>query len=146
MIIIPAKDNSEIKACADIWLQASLAAHDFVAPDFWHENYEAMKEQYLPASDLYLAKEKDIVMGFAAVHQGALEALFVRPACWGKGVGSRLLQHLQGLHAELALAVYSKNTRAVNFYLRHGFTMSKEQVCPHTGEPELLMLWKKAES
>lgn len=143
MIIIPAKDRSEIGACADIWLQASLVAHDFVAPDFWREHYYAMKEQYLPGSDVYLAKEDCTVLGFAAVSQGALEALFVLPACWGKGVGSVLLRHVQDLHAELTLAVYSKNSRAVGFYLHHGFTVSREQDCLHTGEPEILMLWKK---
>jgi len=146
MIITLTKGSLEIAACADIWLQASLAAHNFVAPDFWHENYSAMKEQYLPSSDLYLAKEKDTILGFAALYQGALEALFVRPACWGKGVGSRLLRHVQNLHAELALAVYSKNSRAMNFYLHHGFTVCREQTCPHTGEPELLMLWENEES
>lgn len=146
MIITPAKERSDITACADIWLQASLVVHSFVSPDFWHENYEAMKEQYLPGSDVYLAKLEDAAIGFAAVNQGALEALFVRPASWGKGVGSRLLRHAQNLHAELALAVYSKNSRAVNFYLRYGFTVCREQLCPHTGEPELLMLWENAEN
>ena len=146
MLVTQTKDRSEITACADIWLQASLAAHDFAAPDFWHGHYEAMKEQYLPASEVYLAKEEDAAMGFAAVHQGALEALFVRPTWWGKGVGSRLLRHIQDLHTELTLAVYSKNGRAVDFYLHHGFTEIQEQTCPHTGEPEISMLWKKAES
>jgi len=146
MIITLTKDSSEIEACADIWLQASLAAHDFVSPEFWHKNYEAMKEQYLPGSDLYLAQEEDTILGFAAVNQGALEALFVQPTCWGKGVGSRLLQHVQSLHTELTLAVYSKNSRAVGFYLHHGFTVCREQTCPHTGEPEVVLLWKRVES
>ena len=144
MIIIPAKDRSQIGACADIWLQASLAAHDFVAPDFWSAHYDAMKEQSLPGSDVYLAKEDGTFLGFAAVNQGALAALFVLTACWGKGVGSGLLRHVQGMHEELTLAVYSKNSRAVSFYLHHGFTVSKEQTCPHTGEPEILMLWKRS--
>ena len=105
-----------------------------------------MKEQYLPGSDAYLAKEGETIIGFAAVCQGALEALFVRPTCWGKGVGSRLLWHVQGLHTELTLAVYSRNSRAVSFYLHHGFTVCREQTCPHTGEPEILMLWQRAGS
>ncbi|NLV96008.1 MAG: GNAT family N-acetyltransferase [Desulfovibrionales bacterium] len=146
MIITLTKDSSEIEACADIWLQASLAAHDFVSPDFWHGNYSAMKEQYLPGSDLYLAKEEGTILGFAAINQRALEALFVQPTSWGKGVGSRLLRHVQNVHAELRLAVYSKNSRAVGFYLHHGFTVSKEQTCPHTDELEVVMLWEKAES
>jgi len=146
MNITLAKDSSEIEACADIWLQASLAAHDFVPPDFWRKHLGAMKEQYLPASEVYLSKEEGTILGFAALDQGALEALFVQPAYWGKGVGSRLLRHVQNLHAELTLAVYSKNSRAVSFYLHHGFAVSKEQTCPHTGESEVVMRWQGVES
>lgn len=143
MIIVPAQNRSEMEACADIWLQASLVAHDFVSADFWHGNYEAMKEQYLPDSDLYLAKENQTILGFAAVYQGMLSALFVQSTSWSKGVGSGLLRHVQGLYAELTLTVYSRNSRAMSFYLHHGFAVSKELVCQHTGEPELLMLWKR---
>ena len=146
MNIVPAHNRSEIGTCADIWLQASLAAHDFVPPDFWRKHLGAMKEQYLPASEVYLSKEEGTILGFAALYQGALEALFVRPAYWGKGVGSRLLRHVQNLHAELTLTVYSKNSRAVSFYLHHGFTVSKEQTCQHTGEPEVVMRWQGVES
>ena len=58
MNIVPAHNRSEIETCADIWLQASLAAHDFVPSDFWRKHLGAMKEQYLPASEVYLSKEK----------------------------------------------------------------------------------------
>ena len=133
----------EIETCADIWLQASLAAHDFISPDFWRAHHTSMKEQYLPASDVYLAKEMAAVLGFAAVYLGALEALFVRPGYWGRGVGSGLLQYVQGLHARLELAVYGKNSRALNFYLQHGFTKTGGQTCPHTGEQEISMQWQK---
>ena len=134
---------SEMQACADIWLEASIAAHDFIPPEFWKSNYSAMLEQYLPATDVYLAQEQGIIVGFAALHQGTLAALFVLPVRWSKGVGALLLQYVQALHAELKLTVYAKNSRAINFYLRHGFAIQQEQTCSHTSEPELLMLWKK---
>lgn len=134
---------SEMQACADIWLEASIAAHTFIPHDFWRDNHVAMREQYLPAADVYLAQEQGIIVGFAALHQGTLAALFVLPAWWSKGVGSLLLQHVQGLHAELKLTVYAKNSRAINFYLRHGFITQQEQTCAHTSEPELQMLWNR---
>ena len=134
---------SEIQSCADIWLESSIAAHSFIEPEFWRSNYSAMLEQYLPAADIYLAKDEEAIAGFAALYQGRLAALFVLPAWWSKGVGSLLLQLVQELHEELQLTVYAKNSRAISFYLRHGFATQQEQVCPHTREPELLMLWKK---
>lgn len=143
MNITTALHSSEIKTCADIWLESSIEAHTFIQPEFWKNNYSAMLEQYLPAADIYLAKDGETIAGFAALHQVTLAALFVLPAWWGKGVGALLLNHAQKLNDELQLTVYSKNSRAITFYLRHGFVTQQEQSCPHTDEPELLMFWKK---
>lgn len=64
-----------------------------------------MKEQYLPASTIYAVKEQAVIVGFAAVHQDSLAALFVSPKWWGKNIGSQLLRHVQGLHPKLHLSV-----------------------------------------
>ncbi|ATD82067.1 MULTISPECIES: GNAT family N-acetyltransferase [Desulfovibrio] len=133
----------DIPACADIWLSASIEAHSFISPDFWTTNYPAMLEQYLPASEVFIATEAETIAGFAALYQGTLVALFVLPAWWSKGVGSLLLKHAQTQHSELTLTVYTQNSRAIGFYQRHGFTVQQKQVCSHTNESELLMLWKK---
>lgn len=41
----------------------------------------------------------------------------------------------------LLLSVYKENIRAVNFYLREGFTVLNEQTDENTGKPELSMNW-----
>ena len=112
-------------------------------PGFWASTHRAIAEEYLPASEVYLVKKQSQITGFAAVHEGALAALFVDPAEWGNGVGTKLLCHAQTLYENLTLAVYKSNERAVGFYQKHGFFVQSEQICVHTGEPELLMLWRK---
>lgn len=143
MPIFEVSTEAEIKRCADIWLQGSLAAHDFIAPEFWHENLNAMREHYLPASTLYAIKEASELFAFAAVHEGRLAALFVSPDRWGKSFGGQLLRHVQKVYPELQLSVYTKNVKAMQFYLKHGFKISSEQICPHTKEPEMVMCWRK---
>ncbi|MCL1940119.1 MAG: GNAT family N-acetyltransferase [Desulfovibrionaceae bacterium] len=135
----------EIALCADIWLQASILAHDFIAPDFWRNNRNAMKEHYLPASTIYAAKKQAVIVGFAAVYQDSLAALFVSPEWWNKGIGSKLLRHAQMAHSKLSLNVYTKNSGAIRFYQKYGFSVLNEQICSHTGEPELRMGWRKKE-
>ena len=132
---------SDLKACAAIWLEASIAAHTFIAPDFWARNHTAMLEEYLPASDVYVAKTQSTIVGFAAIHDCVLAALFVDPAEWGKGIGSELIRYTKDKYAKLELAVYTSNARALRFYRQHGFVLQEERICPHTGEPELLMSW-----
>lgn len=135
----------EIKRCADIWLEASLAGHSFVASEFWHSNLAAMRERYLPTATIYAAKDGASVLGFAAVREESLEALFVSPGWWGKGVGGSILKHVQTKYSELRLSVYVKNFRAIGFYRKYGFCVLHEQTCPHTGEPEFVMRWERSE-
>lgn len=40
----------------DIWLEASLQAHDFIPDAFWHSQRDAMLNHYLPAAETGLWK------------------------------------------------------------------------------------------
>ncbi len=60
-----------------IWLEASIKAHDFVSPIFWESQIANMKNIYLPASDVYVAKIDGEVVGFYAQYEDQLAAIFV---------------------------------------------------------------------
>lgn len=134
---------AEIGHCADIWLAASIEAHAFISSTFWQDRWRMMKETYLPASTLYGYKQAGQLVGFAAIHENALAALFVLPAWQGKTVGRQLLCSLQKEYQSLTLTAYCKNRAAVCFYKKYGFAIAKRQTCLHTQEPEFLMCWKK---
>lgn len=136
-------DRETLETCADIWLAASVAAHDFIDPDFWIANRDAMVEQYLPESELSLATRDGVVVGFAAVRGDVLEALFVRPDFWGRGVGRELLAELFATRPRLRLSVYRKNARALSFYQKAGFIETTARLCPGTGEEEIEMVWRQ---
>lgn len=139
MIIERTANLFDLKICAEIWLDASIAAHTFMEPGFWASHQPVIAEEYLPASEVYIAKKHSKIKGFAAIRNDSLAALFIDPAEWGKGIGSRLLCHVKDLYNNLELSVYKSNIRAVEFYKRHGFSLKNGQVCSHTGEEELLM-------
>lgn len=139
MEILPATSAEDIALCADIWLEASIAAHDFIPAEFWRRQRPAMEKEYLPASRLYLACRDGVPGAFAAVRGDTLEALFTRPEYWGKGFGTALLRELFAVHGTLRLAVYKQNHRARNFYKKMGFVEAAENICPHTGQPEIHM-------
>ena len=102
-----------------------------------------MAVQYLPASSVLLAVDNGVPVGFAATIHATLAALFVLPSQWRKGIGKKLLGHLFATHQALELAVYHKNRRGIAFYRCMGFIPFRNQVCPHTGEREMLMSWKR---
>lgn len=134
---------ADTDAVVDIWLRASLRAHDFVPAEFWHQRVGDLRDTYLPAAESYVYEAAGIVLGFLSLLDNTVAALFVRPESQGHGVGSRLLDHAKGLTSELTLTVYKANERSVAFYEQHGFVTQQEQLDPHTGQPELLMVWSR---
>ena len=133
----PADSN----AVLDLWLKASILAHDFVPESFWREQLPAMRDLYLPQAETLVLEEKGQVLGFASLHEQRLAALFVSPDAQGRGLGRRLLDEAKRRRDSLELGVYRANTRAVAFYRAGGFMTVDETRDPHTGQPELTMRW-----
>ncbi len=140
ILIRPLSRPEDFQTIIDIWLDASIKAHNFIASDYWKSKVADMCNIYLPASDIYMAVINGQVVGFYAIYKNSIAALFVAPDKQGKGIGSILLDHAKSMNHALSLTVYKANQRAVDFYLHRGFVIQQEQVDPHTGQPELLMV------
>ncbi|MGR5175558.1 N-acetyltransferase [Vibrio parahaemolyticus] len=122
-----------------IWLRASVEAHSFVEPLFWHERLKDMRDQYLPNSETYVYERAGKILGFYSLVDDTLAALFVSPQAQGSGIGMTLLQDAQKRRESLSLSVYKDNCRAIGFYHRCGFAIVNESTDPHTGHRQLTM-------
>ncbi|CDL86055.1 putative acetyltransferase [Xenorhabdus cabanillasii JM26] len=122
-----------------IWLEASIKAHHFVAADFWKSQVENMRNLYIPASEVYVYVQNGKIIGFYALHDDVLAAIFVLPNSQGQGVGSELIADAKNRRTELTLAVYQENKRSYNFYLSRGFYVTKEGKDEVTGHLEYVM-------
>lgn len=125
----------------DIWLKASVQAHDFIPSSFWEGMLPAMRDTYLPAARTWVALDNGNPQGFVSLVEDNLAALFVRPDQQGKGIGRLLMSHAKAQGKRLQLTVYKENVSAYGFYLAQGFSVLNEQCDPHTGHPELVMEW-----
>lgn len=132
---------SDMEDVLTIWLEASLQAHHFIDPAYWHANLAPMREHYLPAADSQLICRNEQVLGFYSLYEGSLAALFVAPAQQGKGLGKALLEHAKQQLPTLLLQVYQQNRTACDFYRAQGFQVAAEGVDPHTGCAEWVMVW-----
>lgn len=126
-----------------IWLDASIQAHDFVEAAFWESQVESMRHTYLPAAQVSVYEHNGDVVGFYALHEDVLAALFVAPLHQGQGFGTRLLSDAQSKRERLTLTVYQENRASCQFYRAQGFTPGREQCDPHTGHVELTMHYKR---
>lgn len=131
--------SDDIDSVLDIWLTASVKAHDFVAADFWRSHLDSMRDIYIPESQVYVYEKESVVLGFYALHDNCLAALFVDPMHQGAGIGSQLMAHALQQRSQLELTVYKDNAPSVAFYLARGFNIINEQTDEHTGYIEYVM-------
>lgn len=129
----------DIDAILDIWLSASIQAHDFIDSAFWVSKVGDMRDIYLPASQTRVYEAAGKVLGFYSLYEGTLAAIFVAPGSQGQGIGSVLLADAKTQRPRLQLTVYKENAPSIQFYEKHGFTVAGEQTDEHTGHAELLM-------
>ncbi len=133
---------SDIDRVVQIWLDASIKAHDFVDSEFWKSKVTDMKENYLPNSETYVYEEENSIKGFMSLYENTIAAVFVCPDSQGSGIGKQFIKKAKELRNSLILTVYKENTRSIEFYKKCGFKIEQEQTDEHTGHPELVMSFK----
>ena len=106
----------------------SIIAHDFIPADYWKKNKNAMASIYLPNSETYLAIVEEKIIGFVAMVDNLLAAIFVDNQIQGKGIGKILLIDALNRCFEIsknigsfAVIVDPIDQSAESFYNKYGF-------------------------
>ena len=94
-----------------------------------------------------VAERTGEVIGFAARDGDALNALYVRQAARGQGIGEALLNHAKKDTPVIELWTFQVNRAAQRFYRRHGF---REVGCTDgnrndEGLPDIQYKWTRKE-
>jgi putative acetyltransferase len=74
---------------------------------------------------VHVAEVDGTVIGFAAVHEGWLNHLYVEPAWHRRGIGTALLRAACDGLDHVQLWVFQANDDARRFYERHGFALGE---------------------
>lgn len=136
--------QQDIEKVMQIWLKASLQAHDFIAADFWQQRLAEVRDVYLPQSETFVYEDKHKIKGFISVIlDNFIGALFVDTAYQRRSIGSKLLDYVRQNRPNLTLKVYARNKAALNFYQKNDFKILVEKKDEMTGEDELVMSWAK---
>lgn len=135
--------NEDIDAVVELWYKVSVQAHSFISNEYWEQNKEAMATQYLPGSECFLAIKERKIVGFIAMVEDYLAAIFVHSDMQGCGIGKKLLDLIKSKREAIQLKVYKKNFKSIQFYKNRGFSVLSESIEENTNEIELFMEWKK---
>ena len=118
-----------------IWRDAVDATHDFLTPED-RAAIDAEVQAFLPAASLWLAVDQtDRPLGFMGLSGSHMDALFIDPACHGRGVGRALVEHAAAMHPRMTTDVNEQNPGALAFYRRLGFEPTGRSVLDDQGRP-----------
>ena len=78
------------------------------------------------------------VKGFIRIEDQQIKKLFVEPVLQSRGIGAALLHYAFNHHDIRYLWALEKNTRAIDFYQRHGFRLTDDRK-PEEGTSEFLI-------
>lgn len=137
------RDN-DIDIVMNLWKESTIEAQSFISDEYWLENYDNVKNNYLPDSDTYVYEEDEEIKGFVSLIENIfIGGLFLKIDSQRKGIGSKIIDFLKAEHDKLQLAVYDKNIRAMNFYVKSGFKILNTKIDEKTKEKEHLMEWRR---
>lgn len=140
--MIRSLQTKDIDAVMNIWLSVNIQVHNFIDSSYWNKNFD-MVQEILPKTLVFVYEQGEQIVGFIGLNGTYIEGIFVDNTKQSNGVGKKLIEYVKDKNNQLSLRVYKKNKRAVEFYLREGFTVRNEEEDGNTGEKEWVMVWKK---
>lgn len=149
--MIRAYQPDDLDAVMQLWLTSTIAAHPFIAEQYWHESAPLVRNTYLPAARSWLyilppdTADKNPIAGFISILEEQLVgALFVAQPFHGQGIGKALMDHVQQHYHSLTLEVYQQNQRAYHFYRKQGFTPIGTAYNAETKSTILTLHWQRS--
>ena len=133
-------NEADIDKVMDIWMKSTIKAHDFISKEYWQNNYNTVKEVYIPMSETFVYKDAQGIKGFISViNNEFIGALFVDIDFQGNGIGKQLIDYVVSKYGKLKLAVYKENKKSVEFYINRGFKIIEEQINDDSKHVEYIM-------
>lgn len=140
--MIRLKNDEDINKIMEIWLNNNIKAHNFINENYWRDNFSIVKNM-ISESEVYVYEINGTPVGFVGLMDNYLAGIFVDYEYQSKGIGKEIIDYIKTIKEHINLNVYVKNKRAVEFYLREGFTVVEKSIDTDTGEYEYKMIWKK---
>lgn len=118
----------------------------FKSDEYYFEELSvpSLMKEFESALDSLYVYDDGVVKGFIKIEGTYIARLFVEPVLQNGSIGSRLLEYAIREHHADHLWALEKNTKAIRFYERHGFTATGEKKLEDDTTEYLILLKKKA--
>jgi N-acetylglutamate synthase-like GNAT family acetyltransferase len=130
-MLIRESRKSDLAVIFAIINDAAQAYRGVIPADCWHEPYmpqDELADEIAAGVVFWVAEEDGRILGVMGIQDKGEVALvrhaYVRPNMQRKGVGTRLLHHVESLTAKpVLIGTWADASWAVDFYRRNGFSL-----------------------
>jgi ribosomal protein S18 acetylase RimI-like enzyme len=132
--IIRAFQDEDEKAVVEVWYRAGKAAYDYLS--LWQEltldsAREIFRRVILSECRIWVAQADQHIVAFLAMKGSYIDRMYVDPAHWRRGWGSRLVEFAKSVSPSgLELHTHQENLAARTLYEKHGFLAVKFGMSP----------------
>jgi GNAT superfamily N-acetyltransferase len=131
MILIRKNMDADLAAMSGIINAAAQAYRGVIPADRWHDPYmplEELKKEIADGVLFWVGEEDGHLLGVMGIQDKGEVALvrhaYVAPGLQRKGVGTKLLRHVQPLTGKpVLIGTWADASWAIDFYRRNGFTV-----------------------
>ncbi len=60
-------NKKDIDKVMELWLKTTIEAHSFISKEYWENNYDIVKNEYIPIAKTFIYKESNEIKGFISV-------------------------------------------------------------------------------
>lgn len=122
-------EQTDLKEICDIINDAAVAYKGIIPDDRWREPYmpeEELQKQFDEGVQFWCWKENGETMGIMGIQYKEdvtlIRHAYVRSTYRNKGIGSKLLAHLNSIATTpVLIGTWAEATWAIEFYKKHGF-------------------------
>ena len=130
MVLIRKSVEADRAAMLEIVNDAAQAYRGVIPADRWREPYmpaDELAEEIAGGVVFWVAEEEGRLLGVMGIQDKEAVALvrhaYVAPTLQRKGVGTRLLRHVEGLvDKPILIGTWAAASWAIDFYRRNGYT------------------------
>lgn len=137
-------EPTDADAMVAVWRASSDLAHPFLTRAFQDGEADNVRNVYTQFADIHVKEHNGEVIGFIALIENELGAIFLAPEFHGQGIGRELMDHAVALRGTLTLDVFEGNAIGRRFYASYGFKQVGEFVHGPTGQPTLKLAFDLA--
>ena len=135
MTLIRKSVETDLPAMLAIINDAARAYRGVIPADRWHEPYmpkEELLSEIRAGIVFWIAEDEGQLAGVMGMQDKGEVALvrhaYIAPSVQRKGVGTKLLRHVQGLTDKpILIGTWAAASWAIDFYRRNGFTVVGER-------------------